>query len=48
MNKSRINLLDRLAISRVISMILDFIVTIVKIYKQPNKIDEKRKPWWRK
>lgn len=45
---SKLNLLDRLAISRVIAMVLDFIVTIVKIFKEPNKIEEKRKPWWRK
>lgn len=48
MSKNRINLLDRISIQRTLSMILDFILAVIKLFKQPNKIEDKRKPRWKK
>lgn len=48
MSKNKISLLDRISLHKTLAMLLDFILAVLKIFKQPNKIEDKKKPWWRR
>lgn len=43
-------LIDRIALHKTVSMILDFILAVLKLFAQPNKGSDKpnKLRWWRR